>query len=347
MATLQELQSSLTNIQKLASLAQAQNTADKAAGTKLEFQPGTAIPISQPTPVMSQPTAPQATASVASVPQTDVSSYEKALMDAMKPSAEMEGLNNEDIALQNKLRMLNQGQTGVNNELADQPIAKGFITGQQASVDRRYALERGTVEAQRQTLQQRLAAAQARQQGAIAVSKFQLERMDAQRAREDAQKAALAPSSSSELRTVSGVGVVSINPDGTYKVVVPEGGRTSSTSTRSTSTAPSSSTTPSNPTSSISQTTRSVLDGLTSLSKLTPTVRTTVTNELSKLGFASNTVPDWFRKIAEEERLAQAQSVGVDASKYPLTTEMLQRSWDLYRQRIFGTTTTSTSNRTP
>ena len=106
------------------------------------------------------------------------SSLEQSVLSAMQPSADTTDLQNQQIALENKMKMLGLGQQGQNNALEDQPIAMPFITGQKAALEKSYALERGVTEAQQQTLQQKLALAQSKQQSALDMSKFQLARAD-------------------------------------------------------------------------------------------------------------------------------------------------------------------------
>jgi len=92
----------------------------------------------------------------------------------------------------------------------------------------------------------------------------------------------------------------------------------------------------------ISTTTRTVLDGMATISSLTPSKQTEVKNELYSLGFNSSAIPDWFRDLAQEERAAQAEEEGMDPAKYPLTEEAIQRAWNYYRTKILSTASTST-----
>jgi len=109
-------------------------------------------------------------------PQT--SALEQALIEALKPSSEETSLQQQQTALEEQLRNLNLGQQQTNLNLAGQPIAKPFITGQQAAVAQQYGIDRQAVSSQQQTLQQQLANVQARRQAALDVSKFGLERAD-------------------------------------------------------------------------------------------------------------------------------------------------------------------------
>jgi hypothetical protein len=96
--------------------------------------------------------------------------------DALSPTAEETNLRGQQTSLESQLRNLNQGQGVMNANLEDQPIALPFITGQQASVEKRYALQRGDVANQQLTVQQKLANELAKRQSSITISKAQLER---------------------------------------------------------------------------------------------------------------------------------------------------------------------------
>lgn len=97
--------------------------------------------------------------------------YYQTLLSSLVPTQRENQLQDQATALDSKLRNLNQGQGVMNANIEDQPIALPFITGQLASVERRYALQRGDVQNQQMTLQQQLANEQARRQAAIDVAK--------------------------------------------------------------------------------------------------------------------------------------------------------------------------------
>lgn len=109
----------------------------------------------------------------------NLSSYEQAVADAMKPSQEQTNLQNQQIALDAKLKAFDQGAGQDQLNVEGQPIAHGFITGQQAALQKQSALNRTGITNDEQTLTQRLALAQQRQQSALDVSKFNLDRQDA------------------------------------------------------------------------------------------------------------------------------------------------------------------------
>lgn len=87
----------------------------------------------------------------------------------------------------------------------------------------------------------------------------------------------------------------------------------------------------------VSNPTLNVIEGVQSLSELTPSARTQANTELRQLGFFSSTPPDWFRQIAEQE------------AKQSISPEELNRLWEKERQLIIKTTDTkdSVSTRTP
>ena len=89
------------------------------------------------------------------------------------------------------LKSFDTSVTGVNNAIAEQPIAQGFVTGQQTAVNRASALTRQGITNDIQTLQQQLATAQAKRIAALDASKFALERQDTKdaQARQDAKDA--------------------------------------------------------------------------------------------------------------------------------------------------------------
>ena len=73
-----------------------------------------------------------------------------------------------------------------------------------------------------------------------------------------------------------------------------------------------------------SPTTANVLDGIISLSDLTPTQRQKVTDEMRTLGIFDPIPPEWFRKIQEEQ--AQMQ----------FTPEALKLQWQKYTAKVTG-----------
>lgn len=99
-------------------------------------------------------------------------SYYKTLLSSMKPSAEENNIYGQQTALDAQMRNLSNGQGVMNRNIADQPIELGFITGQQRSLEDRYALQRGDVQNKQQTLQSQLANLQRNRQSAIDVAKL-------------------------------------------------------------------------------------------------------------------------------------------------------------------------------
>jgi len=104
--------------------------------------------------------------------QTSAASpYIQQLMAAMKTSSAEQNVMDQQTQADQELRNLQRGQDQTNKNLADQPIAKPFITGQQASVAQQYGIDRGGVQDRMQTLQAKLANLQAQRQSSIDVAK--------------------------------------------------------------------------------------------------------------------------------------------------------------------------------
>lgn len=108
----------------------------------------------------------------------DLSAQELAVQNAMQSSPESVETQRQLDALTTQAGLLQRGQQGQNIALEGQPIALPFITGQQASLEKSYALERGINIDKQQTLQQQLTRQQALRQSSLDVSKFNLERAD-------------------------------------------------------------------------------------------------------------------------------------------------------------------------
>ncbi|MEK7180024.1 MAG: hypothetical protein AAB706_00955, partial [Patescibacteria group bacterium] len=106
-------------------------------------------------------------------------------LQSLSPTSAETELQGQQGALESQLRNLNQGQGVMNANLEDQPIALPFITGQQAAVEKRYALQRGDVTNQQLTIQRKLALEQAKRQSAIDVSKTSLDYATGQQGRTD------------------------------------------------------------------------------------------------------------------------------------------------------------------
>lgn len=161
--------------EKQNALASSYNTS-KGIGT-------TATPISTPT------TGTQTTPAWATTPQSsnfqtergvneppsssvtsNADPYFQQLLSALQVTPEEQGVQNDQTEAEKELRNLQRGQEQTNKNLADQPIAKPFITGQQAAVEQQYGIDRGAVNDRMMTLQQKLANLQAQRQSAIDVS---------------------------------------------------------------------------------------------------------------------------------------------------------------------------------
>jgi hypothetical protein len=106
---------------------------------------------------------------------SNADSYYKSLISSLSPTSAENALQDQQTALDSTLRNLNQGQGVMDANIEDQPIALPFIVGQQKAVEQRYALQRGDIQNQQQTTQQKLANLQARRQSAIDISKAGLD----------------------------------------------------------------------------------------------------------------------------------------------------------------------------
>lgn len=134
---------------------------------------------------MQQAAAPQPMMQQQQPSYSNVDSYYKDLLKQMAPSRDETRLMDQQAALDSELRNLNLGQQTANRNIADQPIALGFITGQQNAVEERYALRRNDVTNRQQTLQAKLANLQARRQAAMDVAKTGLSYAQSQQDRQD------------------------------------------------------------------------------------------------------------------------------------------------------------------
>lgn len=111
--------------------------------------------------------------------------YYKSLLSSMRPTGEENALYGQQTALDSQLRNLSNGQGVMNRNIADQPIEMGFITGQQRSLEDRYALQRNDVQNQQQTLASKLANLQKQRQSAIDVAKIGVDYGQYQDSRKD------------------------------------------------------------------------------------------------------------------------------------------------------------------
>lgn len=98
-------------------------------------------------------------------------SYYQQLLSFLSPSKEETDVQKQQAEREKQLRNLETGQMQAERNIADQPIAKPFVTGQQAAVAQQYGIDRNVIGNQMQTLQQRLANLQSRRQSALDVAK--------------------------------------------------------------------------------------------------------------------------------------------------------------------------------
>ena len=70
--------------------------------------------------------------------------------------------------------------------------------------------------------------------------------------------------------------------------------------------------------------TQQVLDGFTSIADMTPSEQQKVRDDLFALGFNSDTPPDWFQKLAEEN------------AQQSLLPDVIKQMWEDYRKQIMG-----------
>ena len=101
---------------------------------------------------------------------SNVDQYYQNLISAHKPSQQYIDAQSQQDALAQQQRNLNRSQELTNNNLDAQPIARGFITGQQTEIAKDFALDRGVLADQQQTQEQKLARLQQQQQSAIDVA---------------------------------------------------------------------------------------------------------------------------------------------------------------------------------
>jgi len=107
--------------------------------------------------------------------QSNASPYFQQLMAALKTTSQETDVQNQQTEQENQLRNLNRGQDQTNANLANQPIAKPFVTGQQASVAQQFGIDRGAVTDRMQTLQAKLANLQSQRQSSIDVARIGLD----------------------------------------------------------------------------------------------------------------------------------------------------------------------------
>lgn len=125
-----------------------------------------------------QPTAnstPQTNPGLTPPGQSNTGTYFKQLLSFLSPSKAETDVQSEQAKAEQELRNLNRGQQQANRNIADQPIAKPFVTGQQAAIAEQYGIDRGGVTDRMQTLQQKLANLQSQRQSAIDVTKTGLD----------------------------------------------------------------------------------------------------------------------------------------------------------------------------
>lgn len=162
-------------------------------------QPAPSAPTTPPPAAVTPPPAPVIPAS-----PTNLDDLEKKYQENLTPSA-------EELAAANDIQRLNESERQGVLRVQDQPIALDFITGQQAAIERR-AL------AQRQTLQERAAIAQAKRQMALESTKFSLERADKKAEDQQKQADALAKVQQPRFENVGG-NLVRIDANGTVTPV--------------------------------------------------------------------------------------------------------------------------------
>lgn len=106
---------------------------------------------------------------------SDLESQYKALFGL---SPEEKKLQKQQFDLDQQLRGFNRSADQMNLNIGQQPIAHGFISGQQSAVAQQSALDRKGFTDQQQTLQQKLAMAQAQRQASMDAVRFSLDRAD-------------------------------------------------------------------------------------------------------------------------------------------------------------------------
>lgn len=119
----------------------------------------------------------------------DVSDLEEQYKALFGPSKEEKSLKNQQEFLDEQMRGFNRSAEQMNLNVGNQPIARGFISGQQRALAEQSAIDRRGITDQQQTLQQKLANAQARRQSSIDAIRFSLDRADKETTRQDSLKA--------------------------------------------------------------------------------------------------------------------------------------------------------------
>ena len=105
-------------------------------------------------------------------PQTSgADAYYKQLLDSMKQTQEEVDLQNQQTDLNGKLKNFDSSLNQRTVDTQGQPIASGFIQGQNAAIARQGAVDRSYISNDQQTLQEKLANLQQRRQSAIDVAK--------------------------------------------------------------------------------------------------------------------------------------------------------------------------------
>jgi len=108
----------------------------------------------------------------------DQNSYEGQVKALMGLTPEEQKLKDEQTALDATLKNFDKSNEQMNLNIKGQPIAQGFLTGQQAALQEQSGITRTGITNDQQTLQQKLANAQAKRQASFDVAKFGMDRED-------------------------------------------------------------------------------------------------------------------------------------------------------------------------
>jgi len=111
--------------------------------------------------------------------------YEKQYEKLLNPSKDETNYQKQMDALEAQLRSFDNSVDSQNQTVSEQPVAQGFISGQQAAISNRAAIDRQALSNNQLTLQQKLATAQAQRMASLDAVRFNLERADKAQSRQD------------------------------------------------------------------------------------------------------------------------------------------------------------------
>jgi len=117
-----------------------------------------------------------------------INPYEKEYSKLMNPSSEENDYQKQMSILEEQLRSFDTSLAGRNQDVAEQPVAQGFISGQQEAISNRAAIDRQQFLDKEKTLTERLALSQSKRQASLDAVKFNLERADTRQTRKEEEQ---------------------------------------------------------------------------------------------------------------------------------------------------------------